>query len=236
MSDGAGRHSIAAEVVEYLVEDVDLAGVGVQFALADDVIAIAAAAAREAGFHPCGQAATRLHRQIVQEEFVHCAFQPDVNPVDRAFGQGLQVEQALVDVGDVLLVARQSVERFGHDVADCAALPGGEEGAQSGAVGDRAAGSGLVREQERVCDALGSAGAVAQRLEVHDYADREGGLSIGRFRIPAQHDALIGRDFLDVHGNGALPIKRIHDRWISEYAGHALSLIDRLKGDLEGRA
>ena len=34
----------------------------------------------------------------------------------------------------------------------------------------------------------------------------------------------------------ALPIKRIHDRWISEYAGYALSLIDRLKGDLEGRA
>jgi len=32
----------------------------------------------------------------------------------------------------------------------------------------------------------------------------------------------------------ALPIKRIHDRWISEYAGHALSLIDRLKHDLEG--
>lgn len=31
----------------------------------------------------------------------------------------------------------------------------------------------------------------------------------------------------------ALPIKRIHDRWISEYAGHALSLIGRLKGDLE---
>ncbi|MCZ4109461.1 metalloregulator ArsR/SmtB family transcription factor [Brevundimonas diminuta] len=32
----------------------------------------------------------------------------------------------------------------------------------------------------------------------------------------------------------ALPIKRIHDRWISEYAGHALSLIDRLRNDLEG--
>lgn len=32
----------------------------------------------------------------------------------------------------------------------------------------------------------------------------------------------------------ALPIKRIQDRWISEYAGHALSLIDRLKHDLEG--
>lgn len=32
----------------------------------------------------------------------------------------------------------------------------------------------------------------------------------------------------------ALPIKRIHDRWISEYAGHALSILDRLKGDLGG--
>ncbi|RUU67150.1 transcriptional regulator, partial [Mesorhizobium sp. M7A.T.Ca.TU.009.01.1.2] len=25
----------------------------------------------------------------------------------------------------------------------------------------------------------------------------------------------------------------IHDRWISQYAGHALSIIDRLKSDLE---
>lgn len=33
----------------------------------------------------------------------------------------------------------------------------------------------------------------------------------------------------------ALPIKHIHDRWISEYAGQALSLIDRLKSDLEGQ-
>jgi DNA-binding transcriptional ArsR family regulator len=32
----------------------------------------------------------------------------------------------------------------------------------------------------------------------------------------------------------ALPIKRIHDRWISEYAAHAVSIIDRLKGDLDG--
>jgi len=31
-----------------------------------------------------------------------------------------------------------------------------------------------------------------------------------------------------------LPIKHIHDRWISQYAGHALSIIDRLKSDLEG--
>lgn len=32
----------------------------------------------------------------------------------------------------------------------------------------------------------------------------------------------------------ALPIKRIHDRWIGEYATHAVSILDRLKSDLEG--
>ena len=32
----------------------------------------------------------------------------------------------------------------------------------------------------------------------------------------------------------AMPIKRIHDRWISEYASHAMNLLDRLKSDLEG--
>lgn len=31
----------------------------------------------------------------------------------------------------------------------------------------------------------------------------------------------------------ALPIKQIHDRWISEYATHAVSILDRLKSDLE---
>ena len=33
----------------------------------------------------------------------------------------------------------------------------------------------------------------------------------------------------------SLPIKHIYDRWISAYAGHALSIIDRLKRDLEGQ-
>lgn len=31
-----------------------------------------------------------------------------------------------------------------------------------------------------------------------------------------------------------LPIKHIHDRWIGPYAAHAVELLDRLKGDLEG--
>jgi DNA-binding transcriptional ArsR family regulator len=34
----------------------------------------------------------------------------------------------------------------------------------------------------------------------------------------------------------SLPIKQIHDRWISAYAGHALSILDRLKNDLDGSA
>jgi DNA-binding transcriptional ArsR family regulator len=32
----------------------------------------------------------------------------------------------------------------------------------------------------------------------------------------------------------ALPIKRIHDRWIGQYAQHAVSILDRLRHDLEG--
>lgn len=31
----------------------------------------------------------------------------------------------------------------------------------------------------------------------------------------------------------ALPIKRIHDRWISGYAAHAATILDQLKTDLE---
>jgi len=31
----------------------------------------------------------------------------------------------------------------------------------------------------------------------------------------------------------ALPIKQIHDRWISEYATHAVTILDRLKADAE---
>lgn len=32
----------------------------------------------------------------------------------------------------------------------------------------------------------------------------------------------------------SMPIKQIHDRWISQYATHAMSILDRLKSDLEG--
>lgn len=33
----------------------------------------------------------------------------------------------------------------------------------------------------------------------------------------------------------ALPIKRIHDRWIGAYARSAVALLDRLEQDLDGR-
>lgn len=32
----------------------------------------------------------------------------------------------------------------------------------------------------------------------------------------------------------ALPIQAIHDRWISQYAGHAMNVLSALKGELEG--
>lgn len=31
----------------------------------------------------------------------------------------------------------------------------------------------------------------------------------------------------------SLPIKQLHDRWTSQYATHALTILDRLKSDLE---
>jgi DNA-binding transcriptional ArsR family regulator len=31
-----------------------------------------------------------------------------------------------------------------------------------------------------------------------------------------------------------LPIKQIHDRWIGQYAAHAVNLLARMKSDLEG--
>jgi DNA-binding transcriptional ArsR family regulator len=32
----------------------------------------------------------------------------------------------------------------------------------------------------------------------------------------------------------AMPIQAIHDRWISQYAGHAMNVLSALKGELEG--
>ena len=32
----------------------------------------------------------------------------------------------------------------------------------------------------------------------------------------------------------ALPIQAIHDRWISQYAGHAMNVLSALKGEVEG--
>lgn len=32
----------------------------------------------------------------------------------------------------------------------------------------------------------------------------------------------------------ALPIQAIHDRWISQYAGHAMNVLSALKDELEG--
>ncbi len=57
--------------------------------------------------------------EVLEEEGIHCPFEPDMELGDRALGDGDQRHagegEVLVERGDVLLVARQAVERFGHD-------------------------------------------------------------------------------------------------------------------------
>src|SRR5262249_20040566 len=87
--------------------------------LADDIVAIAEPAARAALTHPALQPAMGLGREVLQEEGIHCALQPDMELGDLALGQGQDADAAeaelLVEGGDVLLVAREPVEGLGDD-------------------------------------------------------------------------------------------------------------------------
>ena len=59
---------------------------------------------------------------------------------------------------------------------------------------------------------------------------------MGHLKVLEEADLIVARREGRERWNhlNALPIKQIHDRWISQYATHALSIIDRLKSDLEG--
>ena len=86
-----------------------------------DRVAVAAAAARAALLDPAAQAAVGLLRQVLEEERVHRALEPDMQLADLALGHGHQPHagegQLLEQAGDVLLVAAQPVQRLGdHDV------------------------------------------------------------------------------------------------------------------------
>ena len=90
----------------------------------DDVVAVAVAAGRLSLLDPAAQAAPRLVRQVPQIKRTHGALEPDVELVHLALGQrhdwNAQEPHALVEVRDVLLVARDAVERLGHDDVELA--------------------------------------------------------------------------------------------------------------------
>ena len=77
------------------------------------------------------------------------------------------------------------------------------------------------RTTGQLCDELPELDrtTVLQHLRVLEQADLVIGRRVGRER----HLSL-----------APLPIKRIHDRWISDYAAHSVTILDRLKTDLEG--
>src|SRR5690606_6354698 len=84
----------------------DWFAVAVQFL--DDIVAIGVAAAGLAGLDTPALAAPGLVGQILQEQRVHRALQPDMQFADLALGERehlhVGIAHALVDAGDVLLV------------------------------------------------------------------------------------------------------------------------------------
>jgi hypothetical protein len=79
-----------------------------------DVVAIKVAPAGPAGLDGSAQAAARLVGEVLQIQRAHRAFETDVELADRAFRERRNLStgktQALVDPGDVLLIARDAVE------------------------------------------------------------------------------------------------------------------------------
>src|SRR5262249_12169898 len=76
---------------------------------ADDVVAEAETAARAALAHPSLEPAPGLLREVLEEEGVHRALEPDMELADLALGGGDDLDaveaELLVEAGDVLLVA-----------------------------------------------------------------------------------------------------------------------------------
>ena len=90
------------------------------------VIAEGVPAARLARLDAAAQAAPRLVGEVLQEQRAHRAFQADMQLVHLAFGERDDPHagkaRALVDMGDILLVARQPVDGFGDDHLELAGL------------------------------------------------------------------------------------------------------------------
>ena len=69
--------------------------------------------------HPALKTATNLLREIFQEERIHRALEADMQLADLALGQSEEAHageaQSFEQTRDVLLVARQPIERLGYD-------------------------------------------------------------------------------------------------------------------------
>lgn len=103
--------------------DRTLSAKGLAFAVGalDDIIAIAESPTRLALLDTPLKTAMGLGREVLQKQRVHCAFQPDVQLRDFAFGQGDDLHagkaQMLEQSRDIGLVPGDAVERLGqHEV------------------------------------------------------------------------------------------------------------------------
>ncbi|REF68255.1 hypothetical protein BDD41_3287 [Paracoccus versutus] len=124
--DGLGRFAggiVAEDPAHHLgLRCVDRAVAAARLAIAvellDHVVAVGIAAAGLAGLDPAALAAPGLVGQILQEQRVHRALQPDMQFADLALGERehlhVGIAHALVDPGDVLLVAADPVQRLGQ--------------------------------------------------------------------------------------------------------------------------
>nr|WP_260171242.1 hypothetical protein [Brevundimonas aurantiaca] len=150
--DGLGTDAVG-EVAEHATHDFSLGRIDGAFApnrlalaaeALDDIVAVAEASAGSALFDPSAQAASGLVGEILQEEGVHRALQADVEFGHLALGEGNDAHadelQVLVQRGDIGLVARDAVQRFGHDDVELAALGVLEQRLDAGAQDDAGAG------------------------------------------------------------------------------------------------
>jgi hypothetical protein len=90
---------------------------GVEFA--HNVIAEAEPTARPTLLNAAPQTSAGLGGEVLEEDRVHGALEPDMKLADLALGQGHQLDageaELLEKASDILLIPAQSVEGLGHD-------------------------------------------------------------------------------------------------------------------------
>ncbi|KRW98001.1 hypothetical protein AQY21_00450 [Paracoccus sp. MKU1] len=112
------------------------------------VVAVGVAAAGLAVLDPAAQAPAGLVGQVLDEQRIHRALQPDVKLADLALRQRehfyVGIAHALVDPGDVLLVAADPVQRLGQHHVEAAARGIHDQGLEAGTLDHAGAGDGMV--------------------------------------------------------------------------------------------